>query len=37
MIHGGDWLSQEGQRPTTLGLAKPTFLIEDAEAAEPPT
>jgi hypothetical protein len=32
MIHGGDWLGQEGRRPTTLGLAKSTFLIEDAEA-----
>jgi hypothetical protein len=34
MIHGGDWLGQEGRRPTTLGLAKSTFLIEDAERVE---
>jgi hypothetical protein len=31
VIHGGDWLGQEGGRPTTLGLAKSTFLIEDTE------
>lgn len=34
MIHGDDRLGQEGERPTTLGLAKPTFLIEGAEDAE---
>jgi hypothetical protein len=34
MIVGGDWLGQEGGRPTTLGLAKSTFLIEDAEENE---